>query len=146
LGFQITDIAEIIAELRQEVGKEPSENAPRCAFCGAILDNQPKGRDRLYCDNKGKCKQAHHRQKQREERRATILREHRGLLDSWRQEHLSDELIALLQGILLEKGEEAAREATIAVVAYVEQERERWERTREPQPEKRPTSRRTRKK
>jgi hypothetical protein len=140
LYWSIFDIAEVIAELRQEV---------RCLYCNSVLDNQPKGRTRKFCENKGKCKQAYHRRAKLEERQAAILQEHRDLLDYWQQEHMSDELTTLLQSILLEKGEEAAYDATSVIVAHVERERERWERTRRPQsapqPEKRPTSRRTRK-
>jgi hypothetical protein len=135
LYWSIFDVAEIIADLRREV---------RCRYCKAVLTNQSKGRTRKFCENKGKCKQAFHRRAKLEERRAAILQKHRALLDYWRQEHMSDELTTLLQGILLEKGEEAAYEATTAIVAYVDRERERWERMHEPQPAppQRPTSRR----
>jgi hypothetical protein len=94
-----------------------------------VLDNQPKGRDRLYCNNKGKCKQAHHRQKQREAHRADILQMHNDLCDYWQGQHIGDELLILLQNILIREGEKAARAATNAILAYAQQER-----AREPQP------------
>jgi hypothetical protein len=136
----IFELAELIAEIRREEGLEP-ENAPRCVVCGAVLDNQPKGRDRLYCDNKGKCKQAHHRQKQQEQQRAAILQEHSALCEDWQAHQIGGELLELLQNILIEKGEEAARAASAAILAYAQEERQRGPQPPQPQ-EERPTSKR----
>jgi hypothetical protein len=122
--WEIFDMAEVIAELRQEAGnKEPPENAPRCLFCGAVLDNQPKGRDRLYCDNKNKCKQAHHRKQQQEKRRAAILEQHPALREMWEASHISGELLEVLQDLLINQGEEKAQAATTAIIVYAQQER-----------------------
>jgi hypothetical protein len=114
----IFELAELIAEIRREEGQEPEDAPrPRCAFCGAVLDNKPIGRDRLYCDNKGKCKVAHHRKLQREQERAAIL-EQTALRDTWEQHHIGGQLLALLQDILLQQGEEAAAAHTEAVLLY----------------------------
>jgi hypothetical protein len=92
-----------------------------CKHCGAELGyiEADGGRDREYCDNGGKCRQAHHRQKKREEKRAAILAHHGSLRDYWQLHNIHGEPLARLQEILIRHGKEAARAATDAVIIAV---------------------------
>ncbi len=89
-----------------------------CKHCGEWLGHieTDGGRDRLYCNNKGKCRQAHHRQLEREKKRAEVLQHHGGLRDYWQEHNIHGETLARLQEILIRHGKEAARAATDAVL------------------------------
>jgi hypothetical protein len=52
-------------------------------YCTAPLDNNPAGRTRLFCDNKGKCKVAYHRKLEREQTRTAILESQTELRSIW---------------------------------------------------------------
>jgi hypothetical protein len=124
----------IAAQAEQDDPEAQRQQAPRkrpavyrsymggsCKHCGEWLGHieTDGGRDREFCDNNGKCRQAHHRQKKREEKRAAILQHHGSLRDYWQQHNIHGEPLARLQEILIRHGKEAARAATDAVIIAV---------------------------
>ncbi len=121
-SFAIYELAEIIAEIRREEGLEP-EPAGYCLSCGAPLSaKEGAGRDRLFCNNNNRCKQAYHRKMQREQKREEILEENAALQDTWGKHHIGGPLLTLLQEILIEQGQEAAQKATDAVLDYASEQ------------------------
>jgi hypothetical protein len=141
--YAIFEIPELYIEIQREANQD--EEAARCLFCNAPLDkSRGPGRARVFCDNKNKCKQAYHRQQEREQRRADTLQQHEALRQFWQEHHIDEgtPLLDLLQNILIDQGEEAARAATEAILSYAQaQDR----RARAAQPEQEKTSRNPRK-
>jgi hypothetical protein len=93
-------------------------NAGDCQHCGEPLGyiEADGGRDRLYCNNRGKCKVAHHRKLAKEKKREQILQYHGELRHYWQEHGIRGEVLSRLQEILIQHGRKAAKAATDAVL------------------------------
>ena len=143
--FVKLDIAEIVAAIRDEergylqptlvdlLSQEepaPARSASRkkkyagyrsyiggnCQNCNEPLGfiETEGGRDRHYCN--ARCRVAHHRKQQREQKRAAVLQYNSELRDYWQEHSVRGEVLLRLQEILFQHGKEAARTATDAVL------------------------------
>ena len=151
--FVKLDIAEIVAAIRDEergylqptlvdlLSQEepaPARSASRkkkyagyrsyiggnCQNCNEPLGfiETEGGRDRHYCN--ARCRVAHHRKQQREQKRAAVLQYNTELRDYWQEHSVRGEVLLRLQEILLQHGKQAARAATDAVLVACEMQRE----------------------
>jgi hypothetical protein len=113
-------------EREQATNKQPavyrSYYAGNCLNCGKPLGfiEVNGGRDRLYCPNRGKCKQAYHRKKEKEEKREQILQYNSELREYWKTKGIHGEVLLRLHEILFQHGKKAAKAATDTVLVALE--------------------------
>ena len=132
-----------------ETDNEASQSCPGllCGRDSGVTDTERKpkqllpepstgaGRRRHSCNER--CRVAEYRRREAEAARAALLQQSQ-LCTPWQEHHIEGQLLALLQTILVEHGEEAASAATDAVFQYL------WEQNyRTARPSRPATRRRT---
>jgi hypothetical protein len=102
-----------------------------CLFCGKLLAVKTgAGRRRHYCNER--CRVADYRRREATARRAAILQQSQELRHLWQEHHIGGQSLALLQSILVEHGEEAARAATETLFLVIQEQTPHTVRTSRP--------------